>query len=305
MHRKSLVWSKEITNIIKGIAILMIVLCHAGNRIPGARILTPLGAVGVGLFLICSGYGLEKSYIKNGLSQYWSKKLYGVYIPWVIIELIGLFFHPQVSLRDFMLDLTLVHPLHPFGWYMQFLLIWYVAFYVVKQVFRNKWGGQIICLLAIACVIIIFWDSTQAQNSLSFLTGVMLTKKDKFLGWLTRKSSICILAVALMPLAYIRMARLLDDCNPLAWNIYSLAYYYSFTLIVLSFMLQISKSKAIRFLCIVGIYSYSIYLVHGYTFEYFDVPGLVGIATFFMATIVMSFVFQKIVDFLRVRMQGT
>ncbi len=142
MYSKCLIWSKDVTNIIKGIAILMIVLGHAGNRIPGSRILTPLGAVGVGLFLVCSGYGLEKSYIKNGLSKYWNKKLYGVYMPWVLIEVIGIFFHPQVSLWDFMLDLTLVHPLHPFGWYMQYLLIWYVAFYVAKLVFRNQWGAN-------------------------------------------------------------------------------------------------------------------------------------------------------------------
>lgn len=151
MYSKCLIWSKDVTNIIKGIAILMIVLGHAGNRIPGSRILTPLGAVGVGMFLICSGYGLEKSYIKNGLSEFWSKKLYGIYMPWVLIELIGLFFHPQVSLLDFILDLTLFHPLHPFGWYMQFLLIWYVAFYVAKLVFRNQWGGKfLLCLSSLA-----------------------------------------------------------------------------------------------------------------------------------------------------------
>ena len=72
MQYKRIAWSKDVTNIIKGIAILIIVLGHAGNRIPGSRILTPLGAVGVGMFLICSGYGLEKSYIKNGLSEFWS-----------------------------------------------------------------------------------------------------------------------------------------------------------------------------------------------------------------------------------------
>lgn len=303
MRGKSLIWSRDVTNIIKGIAILMIVLGHAGNRIPGSRILTPLGAVGVGMFLICSGYGLEKSYIKNGLSHYWSKKLYGVYMPWVLIEVIGISFHPQMSILDFMLDLTLIHPLHPFGWYMQYLLIWYAAFYVVKQVFKNRWGGQIVCLLTIACVIIISWDSTQAQNSLSFLTGVILSKKERLLYWLTRKSTFFILTASLIPLAYIRVLRLLDDSDLLAWNIYSLAYYYSFTLVVLSLMLQISDFKAVRYLCVVGIYSYSIYLVHGYTFEYFDTPGFVGIATFFLATIVGSVVFQKIADFLRVKMQ--
>ena len=164
-------------------------------------------------------------------------------------------------------------------------------------------GGQILTLFIISCVTIIFWNSTQAQNSLSFLTGVILSKKDRFLDLLTKKTTLCILAIILIPLAYIRVLRLLDDSDLLAWKIYSLAYYYSFTLVVLSLVLQISELKAIRNLCVVGIYSYSIYLVHGYTFEYFDTPGFVGIATFFMATIVGSVVFWKIADFLRVKLQ--
>lgn len=301
MQNNNIIWSKDVTNIIKGIAILMIVICHAGNRIPGSRILTPLGAVGVGMFLICSGYGLEKSYIKNGLSEFWSKKLYGIYMPWVLIEVIGISFHPQMSMQDFILDLTLVHPLHPFGWYMQFLLIWYVAFYVVKILFRNQWGGQFISFLAIACAAIIFWDGLHAQNSLSFLTGVVLSKKECYLDRLTRKSSFCVLALALIPLAYIRMARLLvvDDCNPLVWNIYSLAYYYSFTLVILSLILNIVEMNAVKYLCVVGVYSYSIYLVHGYTFEYFNSSSIVGIASFFAATLVGSIVFQKISDFIK------
>lgn len=305
MQNKRIVWSKDVTNIIKGIAILMIVVGHAGNRIPGSRILTPLGAVGVGLFLICSGYGLEKSYLKNGLSNYWSKKFYSVYIPWVLIEVIGLFFHPQVSVQDFIFDLALIQPLHPFGWYMQFLLIWYVTFYITKQVFGNHSISGGIALLAVAILTIIFWNSLQAQNSLSFLTGVLLANKDKCLYWLTRKTSIFILIVAFIPLSYIRMARLLDDCHPLVWNFYSLAYYFSFTLIVLSLMLRVSGLKVVKYLCIVGVYSYSIYLVHGYTFDYFNTPGFIGIATFFLATIVGSVVFQKMIDFLRIKMQRT
>lgn len=101
------------------------------------------------------------------------------------------------------------------------------------------------------------------------------------------------------------MARLLDDGQPFVWNIYSLAYYYSFTLIVLSLMLRASGLKVVKYLCIVGAYSYSIYLVHGYTFDYFNTPGFIGIATFFLATIVGSLVFQKMADYLRVKLQRT
>lgn len=38
------------TAILKGIAILMVVVGHIGQVIPGLRVFTPLGAMGVGIF---------------------------------------------------------------------------------------------------------------------------------------------------------------------------------------------------------------------------------------------------------------
>lgn len=37
-----------------------------------------IGGIGVALFLICSGYGLEVSYEKNGLKDFWMKRMLGV-----------------------------------------------------------------------------------------------------------------------------------------------------------------------------------------------------------------------------------
>jgi peptidoglycan/LPS O-acetylase OafA/YrhL len=65
--------SKEHFQYIKGLAILAVIIGHIGNFSGKARF-TPLGGIGVALFLFCSGYGLTKSYEKNGLENYWMKK---------------------------------------------------------------------------------------------------------------------------------------------------------------------------------------------------------------------------------------
>ena len=52
--------SLEESNILKGFAIACVVVCHIGNHF--TRATTPLGGVGVFIFLFCSGLGLSVSY---------------------------------------------------------------------------------------------------------------------------------------------------------------------------------------------------------------------------------------------------
>lgn len=61
----------EDTNIYKGVAILLVIICHVGNDF--TRLFTPLGGIGGAILLILSGYGLTCSYARNGLKDYWKK----------------------------------------------------------------------------------------------------------------------------------------------------------------------------------------------------------------------------------------
>lgn len=157
MDVENVVWTRDKTNVLKGIAIIMVVLGHTTALVDGLRVLTPLGAIGVGLFLICSGYGLEKSFQLNGLSNFWKKKFKAILLPYLIIELIGLIFHPHIDIKDFILDVSLIKPLHPFGWYMQYLLVWYVSYYCSAVLFQEfkavKFvGGVILFNLCYCCL---------------------------------------------------------------------------------------------------------------------------------------------------------
>ena len=87
-------FSIDVTNQIKGFAILAIVFSHIGYSLSHDDFLYPLsvlGGVGVNLFLFLSGFGLTLSEIKNPLSpiQFYKKRLLRLFLPlWITISIL-------------------------------------------------------------------------------------------------------------------------------------------------------------------------------------------------------------------------
>lgn len=75
--------SKEDTQILKELAISMVIVQHLG-QVFHIVALNPLGPIGVCIFLFISGYGLSCSYKKNGRNKYFSKRVLKVYIPYLV-----------------------------------------------------------------------------------------------------------------------------------------------------------------------------------------------------------------------------
>ena len=81
---------RNYTTAIKGFAILTVVWAHSGAKL-GVGGIQFIAGIGVALFLICSGYGLERSYEKNGLKGLWKKRLLGVCLQfWVVVLVVML-----------------------------------------------------------------------------------------------------------------------------------------------------------------------------------------------------------------------
>ncbi len=73
--------------IFKGIAILCVMMCHfMGNFGEGITIFTPLGGIGVSIFLMLSAYGLNESWTYNGKIYWWRKRIMNVVIPYVLMN---------------------------------------------------------------------------------------------------------------------------------------------------------------------------------------------------------------------------
>lgn len=58
---------RETSRVLKGVAIAMVLICHfVGRYCHGIRLFTPLGGIGVAIFLLLSGYGLNLTWGRNG-----------------------------------------------------------------------------------------------------------------------------------------------------------------------------------------------------------------------------------------------
>lgn len=94
---------RNYTTAIKGFSILTVVWAHSGAQLSVGRIQFIAG-IGVALFLVCSGYGLEISYEKKGLQGFWKKRLLGVCLPFWLIEAVGLLITGALSVKTYLFD---------------------------------------------------------------------------------------------------------------------------------------------------------------------------------------------------------
>ncbi|MCI9078404.1 MAG: acyltransferase [Lachnospiraceae bacterium] len=127
---------KEQTKMLKGIAILMVVIGHIGS-FSGLLPFIPLGACGVYIFLFLSGYGLMRSAYEKGLQGYWIKRTRNVYFPYLAVLVFVLILSAITKNgvnASFIKYLFFID--YPFGeyWYLLLQMEWYIVFFLIWNV---------------------------------------------------------------------------------------------------------------------------------------------------------------------------
>lgn len=250
------------TIYLKGIAILFVVISHIGNY-SGYTWFTPLGGIGVSIFLFCSAFGLMRSYKKNGLRDFWRKKFYGIYIPFFLVEVIAALLL-KVSVQEFLMDILFIKPINPNGWYMQYLLLCYILFYFGMRYIGN---ANIRKMVWVVCAVISFFacGNLRAEQSISFLLGIYAEEHhDKLKLTQPRKAFYCgvgLMAVSIIFLA-IKQVPSVRMCSPLIITFLNLILKSSFMLATVIITGQITVCRTI--VHFFGNISYALYLIHGH-----------------------------------------
>lgn len=134
--------NKQSSEQLKGISILLVVFGHLFVT-KFINVTNPafsyLGAQGVAIFLILSGYGITTSFLKRGLDKgFLVRRLRTVLLPYSLVTVIWFVYdyfkgrtYPLktilLSLSGFDFKLTMDATM----WYISFILIWYLIFYVI------------------------------------------------------------------------------------------------------------------------------------------------------------------------------
>ena len=186
--------SKALTTNLKGIAILLIVVSHIGDGGFHHRVFVPLGGIGVAIFLILSGYGLMESYKLKGLDNYFNNRVMRLFIPYIIwisaYVLIMSCIGQSVGLSEIRY------------WFVEYISLWYVAFFFTFKYF-NRYRWTIFGLIALLS----FWilPCLQAQQSLSFITGIAISEYKGKIVYISKSSLFryAILFLAIGALAFV------------------------------------------------------------------------------------------------------
>lgn len=270
--------TKNQTNIIKGLAIILIITCHIGNFF--TRVTTPLGGIGVALFLMISGYGLQKSFCKCGVSFFWRKRLISVFLPYFVVQVIFHIVTRRFNLMDFILDITLIRPRFPLGWYLNYLLIWYFAFWVIhySKVLQKKrcfW----LMLFGIGISIFYFFtlSSIRFEQSFSFILGYIVSYDGGIkIGSKHYSNTNIILSFVVGFGVLLFKQNSYIRSFPYLLEVMDLIIKTSISIALLQLILLGKTNKCLiiniigTLMAWLGTISYELYLVHGYALSFFN-----------------------------------
>ena len=285
---------KSFTNALRGLAILFIMAAHLGAGSFHNRFFTPLGSIGVAMFLFLSGYGLTESYKRNGLTGFWLKKVMRVALPYLLWILI---FHFVVRLSPLTPEST---PLVPRYWFIEYLIIWYLVFYLAIRLPRRR---SLATMLFVAVIMFFVFDNIKSEQSLSFVAGVATSfyrdeiikiNRKKIVGFCVMAFLIGICALALKQTSALR----LTGDGSLAMKVVQLFIKFPLGITVIAGWQLFLNGKHPRILVAIGLISYELYLTH---MNFFSAACTLPLVVVFL---LQSFVLAYLINFCNKKING-
>ena len=265
---------------LRGYAILGILVAHIGQY-AGANGIELIGSTAVSLFIILYGYGLQESYKQNGKKGFWQKKILRIYIPYILIQALWLLVSKtERSFSDIVLDFSLIKPLHPFGWFLRYLMVCYIIFYFTLFIksFRVRMiaiGAAFAVWFVIRSTILI--DITpflQARQTLAFPIGILLSVNiEKIRRSISSKRFATIISAVFLLIgvgiyAFIHFSRFNLDTLPLIVYNFIAMFTCVFCAVGVIGLTYLIKPLQNKFMVIVSAFTMEIYLCHGYFLNY-------------------------------------
>lgn len=273
--------------MIKGVAILLILVGHISGTFHTV-VFTPLASAGVSLFLILSGYGLSESFKKNGLSNYWQKKIVRVLLPYVIVITVLMTVYDSYNPLKYILEITGISTSY---WYIGYQMKWYLIFFITMLLLPK----YRIWIFTIASAVMFYsLNSLEIEQSLAFIIGILLSDKKDYLSKKSNREIICIslitFCIATICLGLKQIPSIREQIGGYNFSFIQMMQNMFYAVFIISFvMLLPHRLRKSPFLIFCGIVSYEVYLVH---FPFYSNVG--GNISFAIALIICSLIVSAI-----------
>ena len=252
---------------LRGIAILYIVLYHAGN-IFNFQIFSK-GSTGIAVFFVISGFTISYQYAQKknrGISEallFTKKRIARIYFPYLLpfAIMLLLFFitgkGPEYA-RDFsniVRNIFLVQPptqsIHPYAWFLTYIVYFYATFGILVIIFRlNAFTYSLLMILPYLLSHMLGMHVTQDTipftfDNFYFASGVLISV------FFNRKEIRFKNQYALLALIFFLVVPFLESSE-----------FLFLAATVLLFFIYSKSTLSLAFLNKMGDASYSIYLIH-------------------------------------------
>lgn len=304
--------SKPVTDCIKGLCIVVIIIHHISLRMQPPKLMLPytcFGHLAVSIFLFLSGYGLTMSKLKkeNYLNKFFSKRLSKVYLPFVLVNaitLLLLFFalNTKFSVIQTILYLSGINLIDSTQWFVIAILLFYVVFYFSFKFFKPEIAPKIILIYAFSyfLILIFFRLGEWWYNTVfCFPIGVYIALYyNKFIDFMKKHyAAICLSSLISFAL-FFYLGHLIPTVFSAFFNTISSI---CFVFLTLSFLFKV-KINSKPFIFIGGI-SYEMYLIHMKIFVpyfgYVKIKESYTVYIYLALVILVSLLFSKLFKLIR------
>ena len=287
--------SREHTGMLRGLAILLIMLVHFFNIYTSFGYTSMFAGVGVSIFLIISGYGINESYTRKGFNHYFTDKIIKIYLPCLFVFLLFSVIKGTLTLHSFAKGLLLIGA--QASWYLQFLFILYTLFFISVKLFKEK---RWIFWLLIPIAFIFIKSQLWAEQAMAFSLGVLASVFDwkSAVGRISKFKAVllCIALIFISGIAFALRHKLhtVYVLNNIDWMLFktSLAVFVIIITWLVSFRITTWAFN------LPGKISFALYLIHLYIFELIFAKGLsaVKIIIAFALTTALSILYTMLIN---------
>jgi peptidoglycan/LPS O-acetylase OafA/YrhL len=258
------------TDELKGIAIILIVLHHLSRHTlqnpAQLSLYYNAGFIGVALFLFLSGYGLTKSAQKKGLDNFFTKRFFRIYLPFILISFLEIYINHRLNHVSY--TFSKLTPIF-FGqstdrnfWYIQYLFYWYIAFYLLYPLKIDRKYKSILFLLPSLVGLFFFTIGNSFSSLFSFPFGVIIALYGDSLTFYYKKikKNQQVLVVYLLVVSMISyLFHILANNLPYFSSPVNTTILLSYSLITLVSLLIIMKKNFFKIIpvCAIFLYTYS------------------------------------------------
>ena len=181
---------------------------------------------------------------------------------------------------DVILDLSLISPNFGLGWYLSYLLLWYVVFWVLHRFIGNK-NARLILLGIVTIGFMVYFGITSGirfEQSFAFPIGVVMANyEEQSKKFFKSRIVVGLLATGAILLG-LKQTSYVRNMSEMVINILNLVMKESVGIglvmgvVVIEEMARCGKEKELicKVLTPIGLASYELYLVHGYALKIFE-----------------------------------